>query len=142
MPINYVNLYSEETCRKNLINFIVNISDSKYLDNKYCYEECYRMYYNLCIQNEKNILNEWISKLIISLQEKNKLIYNINIISDILLYVFSQRIKYNNRVLDKPEFILLCNGINHNIIKKRLYFIHKTQSIVCIDIIKKILLEY
>ena len=68
MPIEFSNLYCQDICRKNLQNFIIELSNSKEIYNKYSYEECYRMYYNLYIKNEKTILNKWISELIISLK--------------------------------------------------------------------------
>ena len=141
MPIEFSNLYCEDICRKNLQNFIIELSNSKEI-YKYSYEECYRMYYNLYIKNEKSVLDEWISDLIISLKKKNKIILNIVIISDVLLYILSQKVQYKNIVLDKKKFISLCNDINSDIIKKRVSFICSTQDIFCRDIIKKILLEY
>ena len=142
MPIEFSNLYCEDICRKNLLNFILELSNSKEIYNKYSYEECYRMYYNLYIKNEKSVLDEWISDLIISLKKKNKIILNIVVISDVLLYILSQKVQYKNIVLDKKKFISLCNDINSDIIKKRVSFICSTQDIFCRDIIKKILLEY
>ena len=100
------------------------------------------MYYNLYIKNEKSVLDEWISDLIISLKKKSKIIRNIVIISDVLLYILSQKVKYKNIVLDKKKFISLCNDINSDIIKKRVSFICSAQDIFCGDIIKKIVLEY
>ena len=63
MPINYNSLYTEEVCKRNLINFIIKLSsiDSSEFKN-YSYEECYRMYYNLALYN-KNSLNLWMSDL-------------------------------------------------------------------------------
>lgn len=142
MPIEYTNLYSHHVCRENLINFIVNLSKSKDLNNKYSYEECYRMYYNLCIQNEKDILNEWIDDCINSFKNQNKLIFNISTISDILLYMLSQKLKYNNSILDKQKFILILQNINNEIIKKRICFIYINKNRICNNIIKKIVLEY
>ena len=142
MPIEFSNLYCEDICRRNLKNFLVKISISKDISNKYSYEECYRMYYNLYIKNEKQILNEWFIDLITSLKEQDKIICNILLISDILLYMLSQKIEYKNIVLDKKKFILLCENINDNIIKRRLSFIYSTQKILCKDILKKILLDY
>tara|TARA_B100000524_G_scaffold309151_1_gene185086 strand:- start:54 stop:482 length:429 start_codon:yes stop_codon:yes gene_type:complete len=142
MPIEFSNLYCEDICRKNLQNFILELSNSKEIYNKYSYEECYRMYYNLYIKNEKSVLDEWISDLIISLKKKSKIIRNIVIISDVLLYILSQKVKYKNIVLDKKKFISLCNDINSDIIKKRVSFICSAQDIFCGDIIKKIVLEY
>ena len=142
MPIDFSNLYSEDICRKNLQNFIIELSNSKEIYNKYSYEECYRMYYNLYIKNEKTILNNWISELIKSLKEQGKIIRNIVVISDILLYILSQKVEYRNNVLDKKKFILLCNDINVDIINKRYSFIFSVHNILCKDILKKILLEY
>ena len=142
MPVEFSNLYCEDICRKNLQNFILELSNSKEIYNKYSYEECYRMYYNLYIKNEKSVLNEWISDLIISLTKKSKIIHNIVIISDVLLYILSQKVEYKNIVLDKKKFISVCNDINADIIKKRVSFIYSTQKIFCNDIIKKIVLEY
>ena len=142
MHMEFSNLYCEEICRKNLQNFILELSNSKEIYNKYSYEECYRMYYNLYIKNEKSVLDEWISDLIISLKKKSKIIRNIVIISDVLLYILSQKVKYKNIVLDKKKFISLCNDINSDVIKKRVSFISSTQDIFCGDIIKKIVLEY
>ena len=142
MPIEFSNLYCQDICRKNLQNFILELSNSKEIYNKYSYEECYRMYYNLYIKNEKSVLDEWISDLIISLKKKNKIILNIVIISDVLLYILSQKVKYKNIVLDKKIFISLCNDMNADIIKKRVSFICSTHKIFCGDIIKKIVLEY
>lgn len=142
MPIEFSNLYCEDICRRNLQNFLVQISISKDISNKYSYEECYRMYYNLYIKNDKKIVNEWFSDLISVFKSQDQIICNIVLISDILLYMLSQKIQYKNIVLDKRKFILLCEDINDNIIKKRLCFIYSTQKILCKDIIKKILLEY
>ncbi len=142
MPIEFSNLYCEDICKRNLQNFLLEISKSKGIYNKYSYEECYRMYYNLYIKNEKTILNEWISELITSLKKKGKIISNIVVISDVLLYMLSQKLEYKNIVLDKKKFISLCNDINIDIIKRRVSFICSTQNIFCGDIIKKILLEY
>ena len=103
MPIEFSNLYCEDICRKNLLNFILELSNSKEIYNKYSYEECYRMYYNLYIKNEKSVLDEWISDLIISLKKKNKIILNIVVISDVLLYILSQKVQYKNIVLDKKN---------------------------------------
>ena len=142
MPIEFSNLYCEDICRRNLKNFLVKISISKDISNKYSYEECYRMYYNLYIKNEKTILNDWISELLTSLKKQGKIIRNIIVISDVLLYMLSQKLEYKNIVLDKKKFILLCENINDNIIKRRLSFIYSTQKILCKDILKKILLDY
>ena len=100
------------------------------------------MYYNLYIKNEKTILNDWISELITSLKKQGKIIRNIIVISDILLYMLSQKLEYKNIVLDKKKFISLCDDINSDIIKKRVSFICSTHKIFCGDIIKKIVLEY
>lgn len=142
MPIEFSNLYCQDICRKNLQNFILELSNSKEIYNKYSYEECYRMYYNLYIKNEKTILNDWISELITSLKKQGKIIRNIIVISDVLLYMLSQKLEYKNIVLDKKKFISFCNDINSDIIKKRVSFICSTHKIFCGDIIKKIVLEY
>jgi hypothetical protein len=142
MPIEFSNLYCEDICRRNLQNFLLEISISKDISNKYSYEEYYRMYYNLYIKNDRKIVNEWFSGLITSLKNQDKIICNIVVISDILLYMLSQKLQYQNIVLDRNKFILLLHNINNNIIKKRLYFIYSTQNILCKDIVKKILLEY
>ena len=123
MPIDFSNLYSEDICRKNLQNFIIELSNSKEIYNKYSYEECYRMYYNLYIKNDKKIVNEWFSDLISVFKSQDQIICNIVLISDILLYMLSQKIQYKNIVLDKRKFILLCEDINNNIIKKTLFYI-------------------
>ena len=60
------NLDSHHISRK----FIINLSTTRNIYNKYSYEECYRMYYNLCMKNKKNILNEWISECINSIIDK------------------------------------------------------------------------
>ena len=136
-----MNTHSENICRINLQNFILQISISKEI-NKYSYEECYRLYYNLSIKNNKKILNEWFVDLINSLKRQDKIIFNILVISDILLYMLNQNMQYQNVVLDKKKFISLLNNINDNIIKKRIYFIYLTDKILCKDILQKILLEY
>ena len=97
MPIEFSNLYCEDICRRNLQNFLLEISISKDISNKYSYEEYYRMYYNLYIKNDRKIVNEWFSGLITSLKNQDKIICNIVVISDILLYMLSQKLQYQNR---------------------------------------------
>ena len=150
MPIYYNNLYTDEFCKRNLINFILNLSSIKKSDFKnYKFEECYRMYYNLAISNTKKSLNIWISSLMNEILNKNQIIKNIDLLSDILMYILNlnnkckkEKLFYDNSPINKEKFISLCEEKNNKLISKRLIVVKYLENKICNDLTRRIVMEY